>query len=185
MGGRGGSDLTVSFVRVLCVFDLECEHNLNSPFLYIHQNRELNQVVVRDDNILPSDKTAEKYREMNEHEMMEEIVRARRVAARILGVRLGFFGRVSTFNKTLTAKLDANVKAPFMAGLYEPAEIHEIKIMGALLHPLYQNPDRMEAAGLCTKQQYSAGFEELLDRMARHYKKKNSSPPWKTKRSCM
>ena len=32
MGGRGGNDLTVSFVRVLCVFDLEREHNLNSLF---------------------------------------------------------------------------------------------------------------------------------------------------------
>ena len=81
-----------------------------------------------------------------------------------------------TFNKTSTAKLDADVKAPFMAELHEPAEIHEIKIMGALLHPLYQNPDHMEADGLCTKQQYSAELEELLHCMARHYERKDSSP---------
>ena len=104
--------------------------------------------------------------------MMEEIAITRRVAARILGVRLRLFERVKTFNKTSTAELDADVKASFMAGLVEAEELHEIKIVGALLNPLYQNEARMIAGGLCTKPQYDAGLEELLDRLARHYERK-------------
>ena len=132
----------------------------------------MNQVVVQEDYVLPTDEAAEKFEDMTEHEMMEEIVRARRIAARIFGVRLGYFERVKTFNKTSTAELDMNVKAAFMASLVEPDEIHEIKIIGALLHPLYQNEDRMIAGGLCNKRQYDAGKEELLDRIARHYERK-------------
>lgn len=48
---------------------------------------------------------------------------------------------------------------------------HEIKAMGALLNPLYQNDDRMLAAGLFDKAQYDEANEELLERMAGYNKK--------------
>ena len=41
-----------------------------------------------------------------------------------------------------------------------------MKVMGALLLPLYQNSLRMIEAGLLTDIQYRAGKEELLDKMS-------------------
>jgi len=66
--------------------------------MLLFQKRKMNQVVVQEDYVLPTDEAAEKFQDMTEHEMMDEIVRARCIAARILGVCLGYFEHVKIFN---------------------------------------------------------------------------------------
>ncbi len=47
--------------------------------------------------------------------------------------------------------------------------------MGALIHPLFQSKQlRVIDAGLCTRSQYDAGYDELIDHMAWHFEDKTS-----------
>ena len=48
-----------------------------------------------------------------------------------------------------------------------------MKILGAIVNPLVNSKRRMEAAGLCTSEQYDAAEVELLYRMASYYAYKN------------
>jgi len=52
-------------------------------------------------------------------------------------------------------------------GLQDCAQLNAMKIMGAILHPLFQNKKRMIASGICTDKQYEAGKKELLSRISR------------------
>ena len=52
-----------------------------------------------------------------------------------------------------------------MDGLLPCDSLNEIKMMGAIVNPLFQNSKRMEAAKLCTHKQYAAGEQELIARM--------------------
>ena len=109
---------------------------------------------------------------MQKHDVLEAIEIARRVTGRELAVRLGLVRRVNTLTKKTNQEMDVNTRDPFMAGLVDVKKLHEIKAMGALLNPLYQNDDRMIAAGLfATEVQYDEANEELLDRMSRYYEK--------------
>jgi hypothetical protein len=57
--------------------------------------------------------------------------------------------------------------APLMAGLSHCKKLPDMKIMGALIHPLFQSKQlRVIDAGLCTRSQYDAGYDELIDHMA-------------------
>ncbi|KAL7518630.1 hypothetical protein ACHAWX_003447 [Stephanocyclus meneghinianus] len=56
-----------------------------------------------------------------------------------------------------------------MAGLKDKTCLSEIKIMGALLNPLYQSKSHMVEGGLCMEDQYMAGKVELLDRFSHFY----------------
>jgi hypothetical protein len=107
-----------------------------------------------------------KYRDMDEHTMIVEIDRCRRIAGRLLGLRMKLFERVNTIHGTPHKTLDTDIDSPFMAGLEDTAQLPDMKVMGALINPLYQNEIRMVTAGLLTAKQYSAGKEELLDRMS-------------------
>ena len=110
-----------------------------------------------------------KYRDMDEHTMIVEIDRCRRIAGRLLGLRMKLFERVNTIHGTPHKTLDTDIDSPFMAGLEDAAQLPDMKVMGALINPLYQNEIRMVTAGLLTTKQYSAGKEELLDRMSRFH----------------
>ena len=44
-----------------------------------------------------------------------------------------------------------------------------MKIMGAILNPIFHTKLRMIDAHMCTAEQFEAGKEELLDRMERYY----------------
>jgi len=79
------------------------------------------------------------------------------------------FQRVNTIHQTDGSILDVDTNAPFMAGLEDCSCLPDMKVMGALLNPLYQNERRMIAAGLITSDQYKAGKEELIDRMTRFH----------------
>ena len=61
--------------------------------------------------------------------------------------------------------VDKDINQKLMAGLVDCNSINEIKIMGAIVNPMFQNVRRMMSAGLCTKKQHDAGEEELLRRM--------------------
>jgi hypothetical protein len=50
-----------------------------------------------------------------------------------------------------------------------------MKIMGALVHPLFQSKLQMIDVGLCTTSQYDAGYDELIDSMEQHFEDKTSN----------
>ncbi|EJK54837.1 hypothetical protein THAOC_25502, partial [Thalassiosira oceanica] len=54
-------------------------------------------------------------------------------------------------------------------GLEDAPCLNRMKIMGALMNPIFQSKKRMIAAGLCTDSQYNAGEVELLDLMTEFY----------------
>ena len=59
--------------------------------------------------------------------------------------------------KTANHELDKNVDFGMMAGFTDADKLQDVKIMGAIVHPLFQIKLRMVAAGLCTETQYEAG----------------------------
>ena len=52
-----------------------------------------------------------------------------------------------------------------MSGLLHCKTLNKIQMMGAIVHPLFQNKKRMMESGLCTSSQYNAGEDELLRRL--------------------
>ena len=46
-----------------------------------------------------------------------------------------------------------------------------MKIMGAILNPIFHTKLRMIDTHMCTAEQFEAGKEELLDRMERYYER--------------
>ena len=61
--------------------------------------------------------------------------------------------------------MDADYDQPLMAGLVDSLELPDMKIMGAILNPLFQCDVCMVEAGLClcTWNQFEAGKELLFD----------------------
>ena len=82
--------------------------------------------------------------------MKDEIVHCRCIAMHLLGLRLRPFQRVDTVNKIKSQELDTDISQSFMAGLEDAKWLPDMKIMGALLHPLTQHDLGMVVAGLCT-----------------------------------
>jgi hypothetical protein len=138
-------------------------------FASVVQEREMNQVVLSNDFMFSLDEASLKYRAMEEHEMRDEIALCRRIAGRVLGIRMKVFERVNTIQKKNGTDIDIDTSQPFMAGLQTSSRLPDMKVMGALLNPLYQNDLRMIDAGLLTLEQYSAGKEELIHRMSRFH----------------
>lgn len=112
---------------------------------------------------------------MTQHDMLPDIARCRHLAWRHLSLRLKVFERVQTIAGQSSEELDADIGASLMAGLVPCGKtLPSMKIMGAIINPLYQSPKKMLAAGLVTQSQYDYGKRELLDRMARYYERKQS-----------
>ena len=132
-------------------------------------NRPFNQLVERKGFTLYHGNIEDAAKIKGKHEMRNEISVARRVGFRHLGVRLLFFQRMDTDDNNDINNLDADITAELMEGLVDSPSLPEIKIMGAIIHPLFQNEARMVGSGLCTESQYKAGFAELLDRITRAY----------------
>ena len=121
--------------------------------------------------VFPDTEEGRKYQELEDHTVVDEVRLARRIAGRQLGKRLKLYKKVNTLHKTKTDEYDADLTSKFMAGLEHSKKLSDIKIMGALLNPLYQNGERMVDAGLCTQEQLEAGRVELLDRIGRFYER--------------
>ena len=83
--------------------------------------------------------------------------------------------RCGTVNAPSVA-LDNKIKSKVMAGLEHCEELMPIKIMAAIIHPLFQKKQRMVMSGLCTDEQYEAGWEELLDRLSGYYERSENAP---------
>ena len=81
-------------------------------------------------------------------------------------------GTVSAPSEALNNK----IKSKVMAGLEHCEELMPIKIMAAIIHPLFQNKQCMVMSGLCTDEQYETGWEELLDRLSRYYERSENAP---------
>jgi hypothetical protein len=103
------------------------------------------------------------------HSMMKGIEVARRAAFRLLSLRLGYVERHNTIVRASNHEIDKDLRRGIMSGLVDVAKLPEIKIMGAIVNPLFQSKSRMILAGLCTAEQYDNGFAVLIDRMTRLY----------------
>ena len=59
-----------------------------------------------------------------------------------------------------------NLDMDLLVGPKKCVTLNVMKIMGAMLHLIFQKKKRMVASGICTKSQYEAGKDELLNRIA-------------------
>ena len=55
--------------------------------------------------------------------------------------------------KMANHELDKYVDSEMMSGLTDDDKLQDVKIMGAIFHPLFQSKLRMVAADLCTETQ--------------------------------
>ena len=133
-------------------------------------SRPLNQLVEHVDFTLEGDQR-DKFEKV--HVMEDAIVRARRIAYRQLSDRLLYKNR--TTNKAEGLDLDADITEDLDAGLKDATCLNRMKIMGALLNPMFQSKKRMIAAGLCTESQYDAGEVELLELMTEFYARREGN----------
>jgi hypothetical protein len=137
--------------------------------------RPKNQLVTADDFLMPKNEHTKIYEACSDHEMIEEVGTARRLSWRLLALRLKLVKRVNTVSGSKSTELDNDLSASLMAGLENAPELNEMKILGALINPLFQCGPRMIDAGLCTEEQYESGKEELLDRMTRYHERKSET----------
>ena len=75
-------------------------------------------------------------------------------------------------NNTITGiskNMNAECDQLLMAGLVSSSELPDMKIMGAVLNPLFQCDASMVEAGLCTWKQFQAGKELLLGWTTHYY----------------
>ncbi|KAL7531131.1 hypothetical protein ACHAXR_003875, partial [Thalassiosira sp. AJA248-18] len=128
--------------------------------------RRLDQLVVASDFVVDTD-YSKQFKE--EHEMIKEVEVARRVAYRELTVRLQFCQFPEACNKQDQEAIAVDTNQDLKAQLDECETLNVMKIMGAIVNPLFQKKKRMVAAGLCTDEQYEAGKAELLRRITRAY----------------
>ena len=150
-------------------------HQLTDYFLfYSSQKIVLNQVVIADDFFFESEeknKFVSEYNNMTQHDMHADIQKCRRICYRLLGLRMGFFERMTTVRGPTSVELDTMLEQELMAGLRETSKLDVFQMMGAIVHPLMQNDDRLIDADMCTREQYNEGREDLLDRMSNFYER--------------
>ena len=101
--------------------------------------------------------------------MLECIELACRIGARELSTRLKFYKKDDIL---YDSDDDTDITRDVMSGLEPCPSLNIMKIMGAIVHPMFQNKSRMVAAGLCTSNQYDAGRDELLSRLTRYHDSK-------------
>ena len=66
---------------------------------------------------------------------------------------MGYFKRHIDLTKTSNHEPDKDVDPRMMAGITDDDKLQDVKIMGAIFHPLFQSKLRMVAADLCTETQ--------------------------------
>lgn len=84
-------------------------------------------------------------------------------------VRLQFCEMPRDCSKEKREAILMDVDRDLKAELKNCNTLNVMKIMGAIVNPLFQNKNRMMAAGLCTELQYKHGKAELIRRIARAY----------------
>eukprot|EP00956_Cyclotella_meneghiniana_P043151 scaffold254822_cov139-Cyclotella_meneghiniana.AAC.1 len=103
--------------------------------------------------------------------MLECVEVGRRIAVRELATRLKFYKRIVGLDE----KTETDVSDDLFSGLVACERLSVMKMVGAIIHPLFHNRRHMIAAGLCTGMQYDAGYEELLSRLVRYYESLNKN----------
>ena len=78
--------------------------------------------------------------------MSDDIEMCRRAAFRLLSVRMGYVMRHIDLTKMANHELDKDVESGMMAGHTEDDKFQDVKIMGAIVHPLFQSRISMVAA---------------------------------------
>ena len=128
--------------------------------------RQKNQLVENVDFTMGCHERRSAYKDL--HVMEDEIETARRIAVRQLLTRFRYSVRTcATKNEGL--EQDKDTSADLLVGLKDADCLSKTKMMGALLHPLFNSKKRMLAAGLCTDSQYDAGLVELLELVTDYY----------------
>ena len=166
------------------IFHLECfegrmaMEQLKCPFFLMFENlsetvgvkdltKRRKNIVVSKSNFTFNDCSFENANNaVTNVDMMHEIELCRRISYRFLGLRMNFFKKTSNVSGA-NAESDVDVNSDIMEGLENADRLPETKIVGAILHPLFQNEQRMVTAGLCTKAQFKAGVDNLIERMTR------------------
>ena len=98
--------------------------------------------------------------------MIKEVEVSRRIAYRELIVRLEFCEMPRDCSREEREAISMDVDRDLKAELKDCNTLNVMKIMGAIVNPLFQNKKRMMAAGLCTELQYEHGTAELIRRIA-------------------
>jgi hypothetical protein len=115
------------------------------------QKQQYIQVVTTDDFTFSADKASEVHRKMDKHNMIEEIAKCCQIVAQLLGLRMKLYHRANTICGTPPSQLDCNTILPFMAGLEDCTQLPDMKVMDALLNPLYQSHYQMIETSQLTK----------------------------------
>ena len=132
-------------------------------------NRSLNQMVRSSKFILDE---SDKVNCVKTHIMLESIELCRRIAVRDLCKRLHFH---EIDEDSAGVDDDIDIELDLLKGLKDRQKLNIIKIMGAIVHPLFQNKQRMIASGICTDSRYETWRDELSNRMTRHYESNSYS----------
>ena len=67
---------------------------------------------------------------------------------RLFSVQMGYFRRNIDPTKTSNHELDKDVDSRIMSGLTDDDKLQDVKIIGAIVHPLFQSNLRMVSADL-------------------------------------
>ena len=83
--------------------------------------------------------------------MSENIEVCHRDTFRLLSVQMGYVKRHIDLTKTANHELEKDVEYGIMDGLTDGNKLQDIKIMGAIVHTLFQSNISMVAVGICTE----------------------------------
>ena len=82
---------------------------------------------------------------------------------------------MNTISGLSSHEYDNDILQSLSSGLHNCQYINDMKIVGAILNPLFQCDERMIKARLCTKEKFQAGKEELLDHMACSFERESDA----------
>ena len=85
------------------------------------------------------------------HQMSDNIEVCRCADFRLLIFHMGYVKRHIDLAKTSNHELEKYVESRMMDGLTDDDKFQDVRIMGAIVHPIFQSKLRMVAAGLCTE----------------------------------
>ena len=119
-----------------------------------------------------------KYDKFTQHTMIHEICLDCRLGWRIIRKRLVYAENVNKISGHLSNKYDTDILQSLPADLHNCQYINGMRIVGAIINPLFQCDERMIEAGLFTKDQFQSGKdrkEELLDCMDLLFERKSET----------
>ena len=101
--------------------------------------RPLNQIVTAPSFLFNNNKWGNIYDNHESHDMLDTIVLGRRLAYRMLRLRMGYVKQIKTIIARTEQECDTNTSLSLDVRLEKCILINEMKIGGAILNPMYQN----------------------------------------------